>query len=59
MTNEEIAKAKELLAREREISAIIDEIKRKWYWEDRIPYIHKLNEEKRKINLELDKILSE
>lgn len=59
MTNEERQKAKRLLAREREIVAKLDNIRKSPYWEDRIPYIHKLNEEKKYINEELDKILSE
>lgn len=58
MTNEEIKRARKLLAREREIVDELTEIHKKWCWEDRLPYIHKLNEEKKAINRELDKILS-
>ena len=53
-----IKRAKQLLAREREIVAELTEIRSRWCWEDRIPYIHKLNEEKKAINRELDEILS-
>lgn len=58
MTNTEIKRARKLLAREKEIVAELTEIRKSPYWEDRIPYIHKLNEEKMSINRELDKILS-